>query len=76
MQDYSCKCGKEFKHKIPARHHLEKSHKGEILSSEVQMLGNSLECPYCSKPIEGSTKKHLSSHIKKIIIQWFHEWIS
>ena len=77
MITYTCKsCRKNFKHKLPAKHHIENSHKGEILKFEVQSMDNSLECSYCGKDIIDSIESHLRSHIKKIITLYFDTWMS
>jgi hypothetical protein len=75
MIEYNCKCGKIFKHKIPVRHHLVNSHKGEILQAEEQMMKNSFICVYCDKNITGSRKTHLRSHLTKIISLVFQDYI-
>jgi hypothetical protein len=76
MTIYICNCGKNFKHKLPAKRHLENSHKGEILKTEVRQMDNSLKCLYCDKSIDSSTESHLRSHIKKIITLYFDTYMS
>ena len=77
MTTYTCNCcRKNFEHRLPAKHHLEKSHKKEILDLEVRNMGNSLDCTYCGKSIVDPIESHLRPHIKKIIRTLFDTYMS
>ena len=77
MTTYTCNyCKKNFKHKPPAKLHLENSHKTEILGLEVRQMDKSINCVYCGKNIEGSIESHLRPHIKSIITKFFDTYMS
>ena len=40
---------KNFKNKQSGKHHLENSHKKEILNLEVRNMDKSVRCAYCDK---------------------------
>ncbi len=53
MVTYACNYDrKNFKNKQSAKHHLENSHKKEILNLEVRNMDKSVRCAYCDKYIE------------------------
>ena len=76
MTTYTCEfCEQKFKKKLPAKNHLEKSHKREILESEARNMVNTSTCLYCYKSFTGSTELHLNSHIRKIITTYFEQYM-
>jgi len=76
MVTFTCDCGKNFNNKQSAKHHLEDSHKEEILDLEVRIMYKSQRCIYCYKKIEGPIELHLRPHIKKIVTKFFDSWMS